>query len=628
MRTIRSKLSFLIVLAMLLGIVSVTVIASLNLKAMAYQDVQAELDQVSSSQSLLITQWLSGHRAVINAAFKRAADADPVPALQSLADAGGFTQLYVGDAASKDMVYSIPGKKKPTPEYDPASRGWFKQAQSQGSGDVIVTTPYKAASAEIKELVVTLARKISDQKVIGGDIMIGDMTRAVLSTKLAGSGHAFLMTRDGKIIAYPQPGFELKPVSDLAPALDSTRVQALLDDGHAGAVDIQGHGYLLKLTALAGSDWVLGVAADKAEVDAPLSRLVMLVSGAALAILVLVASTTTVYLRHLLGGLLLVRDGMREIAQGEGDLTRRIEVVGNDEVAETAAAFNSFVGSLNTMFQQLRTEAVSLSEGVIDVSRTVDEVAVRSNTLADISSTNAAAIEQVTVSIAHIADAANSTDELARTAGDDTDASAGKMERISAEISHSSSSVAELAGLLGSLEQRSHEISKITLVISDIADQTNLLALNAAIEAARAGEQGRGFAVVADEVRKLAERTGKATVEITAMVESIIGETSRTVSNMQQTVTAVDSGAAMTNEARRHLEKISSGMRQVIDNIGAIALSTREQHNAATSMAQSTESINNEILTTDAMLQHARDTLGQLGSVARAMQDAFARFQL
>jgi methyl-accepting chemotaxis protein len=626
MRTIRSKLSFLIVLAMLLGIVSVTIIASFNLKAMAYQDVQAELDQVSSSQSLLITQWLSGHRAVINAAFKRATDADPVPALQSLSEAGGFTQLYVGDAGSKDMVYSIPGKKKPSPEYDPAARGWFKQAQ--GSADVIVTTPYKAASAEIKELVVTLARKISAQKVVGGDIMIGDMTRAVLSTKLAGRGHAFLMTRDGKIIAYPQAGFELKPISDLAPQLDAAGVQTLLDSGHAGVVDIQGNSYLLKLTALAGSDWVLGVAADKAEIDAPLTHLVLLVAGAALAILILVASVSTVYLRSLLGGLLLVRDGMREIAQGEGDLTRRIEVEGNDEVAETAAAFNSFVGSLNSMFQQLRTEAVSLTEGVIDVSRTVDEVAARSNTLADISSTNAAAIEQVTVSIAHIADAANSTDELARTAGHETEASAGTMERISAGMSHSSRAVGELAGLLGSLEQRSHEISKITLVISDIADQTNLLALNAAIEAARAGEQGRGFAVVADEVRKLAERTGKATVEITGMVESIISETSRTVNNMQETVTAVDSGASMTDEARGHLEKISSGMRQVVDNIGAIALSTREQHNAATSMAQSTESINNEILTSDSMLQHARETLGQLGSVARAMQNAFGRFKL
>jgi len=630
MRSIRSKLTLLTALAMLVATVSITLIACINVRQNAYHQANLEIEQVASGESRFIASWLASRKQAVNAALHHTNEqpAQGSAYLAQLAEAGGFSITYIGDGSDQSMVYSVAGMTKPNAEYNPAARPWYIQAK--GSQDAVVTEPYPDAQESHKgQLVVTIARKVPGQeKVAGGDIYLDALEKSVLSVKLAGQGHAFLLTRDGKVIVHPKPGFGLKPVNEVIPALDPASVKGLADSGEVKTVSYDGNDFLVRLSPIEGADWILGVAVDKSEVDAPLNHLILVIVLAAAVVLAVVLVASSAYLRRQLAGLLRVRDAMTEISQGEGDLTRRIEVSGNDEVAETAEAFNSFVQRLNGMFRELREEAVSLANGVIEVSSTVERVAHDSHRLADISSSNAAAIEQVTVSISHIADTAQMTDQLIKETGQASTASAGDMQRISEEMSRTSQTVGNLASLLKSLEQRSQDITKITNVIRDIADQTNLLALNAAIEAARAGEQGRGFAVVADEVRKLAERTGQATVEISGTVESILAETGRAVSNMQGTVGAVDTSASLTESARERMAQIGETMQQVIDKISAIALSTGEQHNAATAMAQSTESINGRIVDSDAALQSAMQTLEVLNRTAKTMQTAFSRFKL
>ena len=170
--------------------------------------------------------------------------------------------------------------------------------------------------------------------------------------------------------------------------------------------------------------------------------------------------------------------------------------------------------------------------------------------------------------------------------------------------------------------------SRVVTVIRDIADQTNLLALNAAIEAARAGEQGRGFAVVADEVRKLAERTAQATLQISTMVGAIRDETTRAVGDVNQTVTAVEEGVGLTREAVDNIHAIRAAMQEVVSKMNEIAHSTTEQHNATTLIAQSTEAINGRVLENDETLQHVSQTLQQLSSSAGKMDAEFGKFRL
>ncbi|WP_231882415.1 methyl-accepting chemotaxis protein [Chromobacterium sp. F49] len=614
--------------SILVATLSVAIIACLNIRNHAYDEAKREVTQVLQLQGGLVSEWLGVRKSLISASLSKAGDPQASYYLQQIAKGGGFNIIYAGHGDSGEMFYSVPGRVKPSADYQPAQRPWYQQAKAQGG--LIVTDPYKDSEPETKDkLVITIADKAQGQEiVVGGDILIDKLVKSVLDIKLAGDGHAFLLTRQGKVIAYPKPGQELKPVSELIPALDDNRFQQLVASGDVTPMEIDGKTFLVDLRQVEGTDWVLGVAADEDAVLAPVTQLIWLIAGGVAVVLLVLVALSSGYLTRLLRGLIQVRDAMREISQGEGDLTRRIEVHGEDEVAQTAEAFNQFVGRLNGMFRELRGEAEQLAHGVIEVGGAVKQVANDSHRLADISSSNAAAIEEVTVSISHIAEATRETDTLARNTGEHSRESAGDMQRISSEMEQTSQAVGELSGLLASLEQRSQEISKITNVISDIADQTNLLALNAAIEAARAGEQGRGFAVVADEVRKLAERTGKATVEISQMVENILSETGKAVGNMQRTVSAVDTSVDLTSQARGRLIAISDAMQQVIDKIGDVALSTSEQHNATTAMAQSTESINNQILDSDSALQGAMQTLEALNQLARSMQGAFGRFKL
>lgn len=629
MRSIRTKITLLMAAAMILATIIVACVAFAKLRGNLIDGVVTQVDQVAAAQQHFITEWVSVRKQVVNTALNHAAEDDPTLYLQQLNDAGGYIQMYVGDGTTKNMVYSIPGKKKPTPEYDPASRGWFKMAKA--TGQTIITAPYKPASTSIKELVVTVAHVVgSSDKVVGGDIGIGQLVKSVLSVKLPGNSYAFLLGGDGKIIAHPNADLALKPIDQVIPGLGADHVKAMVSGGALEEMQIDDKEWLVKLVPVDGTDWVLGLVVDHAVIDTPLVQLMVSLLIFSLVGLVVVLALATGYLRRMLAGLLKVRDAMREISQGEGDLTRRITLngQGQDEVAQMVEAFNQFVSRLNHMFKDLRSEAVQLAEGVISASDSVKRLADDSHQLADISSANAAAIEQVTVSIANIADATKDTDLLIKQTGSSSRDSANDMRLIAGEMNQTNESVAALSGLLKSLSQRSQDISKITNVIRDIADQTNLLALNAAIEAARAGEQGRGFAVVADEVRKLAERTSVATVEIATVVNSILSETDKAMSNMTQTVSSVDNSVQLTAQARERMMTISQAMQQVVDKIGDIALSTGEQHNATTSMAQSTESINSKILDSDNALQSTMATLSMLNELAKNMQSAFAKFRL
>jgi len=251
-----------------------------------------------------------------------------------------------------------------------------------------------------------------------------------------------------------------------------------------------------------------------------------------------------------------------------------------------------------------------------------------SQRLAELTSENAAAIEEITVSISHIADSSHDVDKLTK----DTDVlsleSVSAVKGVADETGESARDVEALSTMLNGLSQRSQEISGIIRVIKEIADQTNLLALNAAIEAARAGEQGRGFAVVADEVRKLAERTSQATVQITGMIEGVNGETSKAVENMQSTLNAVRGGANHSNEAAQKIDAIRQNIKEVVIKIEEIALSTREQFSATTSMAQAAEKITTQTHHSDSALQRAAKEVKHLNGLALSLRGLFSNFRL
>jgi methyl-accepting chemotaxis protein len=281
----------------------------------------------------------------------------------------------------------------------------------------------------------------------------------------------------------------------------------------------------------------------------------------------------------------------KDIAQGEGDLTKRVPVHGSDEIATLGGYFNLFIEKLQKMIGKVAHVTDKVASASVELSATAEEISKGTDTLTSRASQTAAAVEEMNATVSQVAQnsgkAAMLAQETVKTAKDGgsvvSDTISG-MQQLSDAVSSSATIISELG-------KSSDQIGEIVRVIEDIADQTNLLALNAAIEAARAGEQGRGFAVVADEVRKLAERTTKATKEIGDMIRQIQQDTRGAVESMQQGTVKVTSGVDLVNRTGEALSRIVEMVSESADMIRQIAVASEEQSVATQQIASDIENV-------------------------------------
>jgi methyl-accepting chemotaxis protein len=237
-------------------------------------------------------------------------------------------------------------------------------------------------------------------------------------------------------------------------------------------------------------------------------------------------------------------------------------------------------------------------------------------------------MEELTVSSSHISASALETEQNSQDAMRLAAEGSERVGQASTAIRRMSETVTGASSRILALEERIGQVSSIANVIKEIANQTNLLALNAAIEAARAGEQGRGFAVVADEVRKLAERTSSATTEIEQMITDIQSDTSSAVGAMNAALPEVDQGVALAASAADALQAIETGARQTLHRVREIADATREQSAASTSIAQRVEEISNMVESTSENIRGAADAAIGLERIAVGLKDQIARFRV
>ncbi|MDH3502943.1 MAG: methyl-accepting chemotaxis protein [Nitrospirota bacterium] len=302
----------------------------------------------------------------------------------------------------------------------------------------------------------------------------------------------------------------------------------------------------------------------------------------------------------------------RDIAQGEGDLTKRVPVgKGSDEIVELSHDLNSFIEKMQLALSLVNHATNRLVASTVQLSTTADGVVQAAEGQDARVIQSASAVEEMTRTAGEVA---RSSTEAARIAQETAKTARGGQEEMNQtvmgmqQVSHA---VVQAANIITALGRSSDQIGEIVRVIEDIADQTNLLALNAAIEAARAGEQGRGFAVVADEVRKLAERTTKATKEIGDMIRQIQKDTRSAVSSMDQGTSQVGQGVALANKTGEALANIHSMINATAGMIQHIANATEEQSTATRQIASDLES----------MTQTTRQTTSGVFQSAKACHD-------
>jgi methyl-accepting chemotaxis protein len=313
-------------------------------------------------------------------------------------------------------------------------------------------------------------------------------------------------------------------------------------------------------------------------------------------------------------------------ASQHGDFTQSIDAKGNDEVAQTARAFNALLQTLRTTFSELRTNVNTLDAAAHSLVNSAGAAAGSSAQASDAASSMAASVEQLSVSVNHIADNARDASGIAVCSGELSEEGGRIIRTTTDEIKGVAATVRTGVSTIAELGQQSERITAIINVIKDVADQTNLLALNAAIEAARAGEQGRGFAVVADEVRKLAERTAAATGEIGLMISAIQHGARASVDAMNKTMERVDASVGMAQQAEASIGNIRGESEKVVRTVNEITTSLAEQSSASTALAQQVERVAQAAEANSATAGQTADAARHLGALAESMQGTMSRY--
>ena len=319
---------------------------------------------------------------------------------------------------------------------------------------------------------------------------------------------------------------------------------------------------------------------------------------------------------------------LKDIAGGEGDLTKRLEVSSKDEIGELAKWFNTFLDKLHNIIGKIADSTSRLASATEELSATSSQITVGTEKQSSQTEQIATAMEEMSATVIDIARNASEAAEAAKGATAKAD-KGGEIVRNTVEgMNRIAGAVRQSASTIEALRSSSEQIGEIIGVIDEIADQTNLLALNAAIEAARAGEQGRGFAVVADEVRKLAERTTKATREIAEMIKSIQADTGGAVSSMEAGSQEVENGVGLANQAGESLLQIVEGVNRVTDMVQQIATSTEEQSAATEEISSNVESVATATRETTSGVEQSATAVHQLSELASNLKSIVDQFKL
>ncbi|OXY83621.1 methyl-accepting chemotaxis protein [Oceanimonas doudoroffii] len=492
----------------------------------------------------------------------------------------GLAYVYMGTREGGYVQWPL---GEVTAGYDPRKRHWYQLAR-QRPGEVIRTPAYYWAADD--NTMVGMARSFRNQAgeeygVMAIDISLKALTEMARQARLGERGYLMLVEDGGTVLVdAARPEHNFNPLAELEnPAY---RRLADADDGML-TLELEGETYRALVYPSARLGWKFIALMPEQEMLAP-ARQMLWTTLATSALLVALVLLLAWWLSGLVvNPILQVSRGLKDIAQGEGDLTRRLEVLSRDETGELARWFNQFLESI----QQLVIRIKDTAHQVDTVSALGRENATAVGTA---SGHQLAEVERMVTALTEMTASAN---EVAQSCTRSAEAAArGQLasDQGKAVMLDTEESVRALSEQLGQsarhicqLEAESARINSILEVIRGIAEQTNLLALNAAIEAARAGEQGRGFAVVADEVRTLAQRTQVSTAEIDSLLADLNQQTRQAVDNMTASQQQSELAVLRSSQAREAFEAIKISVDEITDMTTQIASAAEQQHLVAES---------------------------------------------